>query len=489
MVFNSFDFLVFFPIVVFVYFIIPVKARGIWLLITSYYFYMSWNPKYALLIVASTVITYISGILIKKCRERERTAIAKYILIVCLICNLSILIVFKYSNFLLSSISTLFSLFGIQLTFRHLDFLLPVGISFYTFQALGYTLDVYKRKIDPEPNFLKYSLFVSFFPQLVAGPIERSEELLPQIQNVEKIKVWNYPRIKDGFFLMMWGLFQKIVIADRISLLVDTVVHDYSKYGFLEISVAMVLFAIQIYCDFDGYSNMARGAASIMGFKLMQNFKRPYLAGNIKDFWDRWHISLTSWFTDYLYIPLGGNRKGCLRKYLNILIVFGVSGIWHGASWNYVVWGLIHALFRIVGDIKFRITSKYALFRTNTCFSSRLRNMTGTFILVDFAWIFFVADSFRHGVDLIRQMFSAAYTVGVTDLGLDSKNWIVLLGSVVILLFVDLLRENGYSLSSAIEKQEMWFRWILYFGLIWCIIMFGIYGFAYDASTFIYFQF
>ena len=255
-----------------------------------------------------------------------------------LISNLGILCLFKYGNFILSNLTSFASALGITGANRHLDLLLPVGISFYTFQALSYTIDVYRGDTDDgirvEKNIFKYALFVSFFPQLVAGPIERSKNLLRQIQNIEYIPVWNFDRVRDGFFLMIWGLFQKLVIADRASLLVNNVVNHYQKYGFIELLIAMILFAFQIYCDFSGYTNIARGAAQVMGFSLTNNFRQPYLAVNIKDFWRRWHISLTSWFTDYLYIPLGGNRKGTLRKYLNVFIVFSISGLWHGASWN-----------------------------------------------------------------------------------------------------------------------------------------------------------
>ena len=329
MLFNSIDFLFFFPIVVGILFILPRKLRCTWLLIASYYFYMSWNPKYALLIAFSTLVTYLSGIALERCRTNGHK---KIVVAVSLVSNLLILFVFKYANFTLHTITVLLGELGIQVADRQLDLLLPVGISFYTFQALSYTLDVYRGDIKAEKNIVRYALFVSFFPQLVAGPIERSGNLLKQIQSVNKINLWNYENIRNGLLLMFWGLFQKLVIADRASILVNQVYGNYADYGFVEIVIATVLFAFQIYCDFDGYTNVARGAARVMGISLMKNFRQPYLAWNIKEFWRRWHISLTSWFTDYLYIPLGGNRKGQLRKNINILIVFIVSGLWHGAS-------------------------------------------------------------------------------------------------------------------------------------------------------------
>lgn len=307
MLFNSIDFLLFFPIVTIIFFVMPKKLKTLWLLIASYYFYMSWNPKYAALIAISTVITFLSGILIEKAKgKREK----KLVVAASLLSNLAILGIFKYANFVLQTLSYITNGLGLGTIDRRLDLLLPVGISFYTFQALSYTLDVYKGNVEAERNILRYALFVSFFPQLVAGPIERSGNLLCQIQAITKTKLWDFERVRDGLLLMFWGLFQKLVIADRASILVNQVYDNYGNYGFLELAVASVLFAFQIYCDFSGYTNIARGAAKVMGFSLMQNFRQPYFATSIKDFWRRWHISLTSWFTDYLYIPLGGTARG-----------------------------------------------------------------------------------------------------------------------------------------------------------------------------------
>lgn len=413
MLFNSMDFLCFFPVIVIIYFLIPKRLRYLWLLIASYYFYMGWNPKYAILIALSTIITYASSLLIDWFDKNGNLKGKYFCLFFSLVLNLAILGLFKYANFFINNINSILNQLHIEIAVRRLDLLLPVGISFYTFQALSYTMDVYYKKIKPEKNFLKYSLFVSFFPQLVAGPIERSTNLLPQIQNIEKIDIWSFDRIRDGLILMIWGFFQKLVIADRASLLVNTILNNYSSYGFVEISIAIILFAIQIYCDFGGYTNIAIGAAKVMGFNLMQNFRQPYLAVNIKDFWRRWHISLTSWFTDYVYIPLGGNRKGVIRKYINTIIVFGISGLWHGASWNYVVWGLVHACFQIIGDVKKRIFN----LKPNNSLSSHIRKCICTFVLVDFAWLFFAADSLLEALRMIKQMFSHFLTAGFFNLG------------------------------------------------------------------------
>lgn len=487
MLFNSINFLFFFPVVVFIYFIVPKKLRYIWLLLASYYFYMSWNPKYALLIFISTLITWLSGLLIEK---SNKSVLKKLVVAISLIINLGILGIFKYANFILENISNFFSSLGFGIVETRLDLLLPVGISFYTFQALGYTLDVYKNKIQAERNVLKYALFVSFFPQLVAGPIERSDHLLNQVQNVSTLKLGQYDRIRDGLILMFWGLFQKMVIADRASILVNNVYNNYTNYGCVEIVIATILFAFQIYCDFGGYTNIARGAAQVMGFELIQNFRQPYLALNIKDFWRRWHISLTSWFTDYLYIPLGGSRKGNLRKYFNILTVFTISGLWHGASWNYIAWGLLHAIYQILGDIRAKLNRTVHSCRGGQfTFSERLGKILITFILVDIAWVFFAANGLKNALGILVQVFTTFQTTSIYDLGLNRGNWVMLLVALGILLLVDIMHELGKSVFQEFNKQKLWFRWLIYLGLIWSVIMFGIYGVGYDTSQFIYFQF
>ena len=314
MLFNSISFIIYFPIVVFIYFVIPKKARYLWLLLASYFFYMCWNAKYAVLLLYSTAVTYVSGLLIDRCDRKEGLEKRKKLFVaLSFIMNLSILFLFKYFNFVVGNINVILAECNLQVIMPGVDLLLPVGISFYIFQALSYTMDVYRKEIYVERNFLKYALFVSFFPQLVAGPIERSKNLLKQIGTYN---VFSYDNFRRGLLIMLWGYFQKIVIADRIALLVDTVYNNVGSYEGSYYLLASVLFAIQIYCDFSGYSLIAAGAAKVMGFELMENFNCPYYAKSVAEFWRRWHISLTSWFRDYLYIPLGGNRKGTARKYL-----------------------------------------------------------------------------------------------------------------------------------------------------------------------------
>lgn len=341
MIFNSVDFLFFFPIVVISYFVIPDKLKNTWLLICSYYFYMCWNPQYSLLLLFSTVITYGSGMLLAYINGREglgedRDKCRKMTVFLSFLINLLILFLFKYLNFALDTIDHTLKLLGTEWATPQFDFVLPVGISFYTFQALSYTMDVYRGEISAEKNFVRYALFVSFFPQLVAGPIEKSKNLLIQLK---KPAHFNFEQAREGLMLMLWGFFLKIVIADRAAIFVDCIYSDYQNYAGWYLIVATLLFAVQIYCDFYGYSVIAKGAAQILGIRLMENFRSPYLSKTIGEFWKNWHISLTSWFRDYLYIPLGGNKKGKHRKYINKMIVFLVSGLWHGASLSFLLWG------------------------------------------------------------------------------------------------------------------------------------------------------
>ena len=347
MLFNSYSFFVFFPIVVVVYFLLPKRVSYLWLLTASYYFYMGWNAKYALLLLLSTAITYISGIVIQWLNDNrpEKIEAKKWVVVGCIVANLAILFFFKYFNFTIESINAVLDHTSLPTVNTSLDVLLPVGISFYTFQALGYTVDVYRREIEAEKNFFRYALFVSFFPQLVAGPIERSKNLLNQLRNP---KSYHYGRMCDGLLLMIWGYFLKLVIADRIAIFVDNVYANVDIYDGRYLLLASVLFAFQIYCDFAGYSTIAIGAAEVMGFELMENFNSPYLSQSVAEFWRRWHISLSSWFKDYLYIPLGGNRKGWIRTLVNLGIVFLITGIWHGAGGNYIFWGALHGTVRIL---------------------------------------------------------------------------------------------------------------------------------------------
>lgn len=497
MLFNSYEFLIFFPVVLAVYFFIPKKIRYIWLLAASYYFYMSWNPKYAVLIAISTVITYLSGILIQRAREKNAEKRMKWIVAGSFISNLGILAFFKYFDFFLDNLNILLSNAGVNIVSKPFDIILPVGISFYTFQALSYTMDVYRNKISAERNLLKYMLFVSFFPQLVAGPIERSENLLKQVREVHLIKLWNFERISSGLILMLWGYFQKVVIADRASIFVDAVYSEYWMYGSVELIMATVLFALQIYCDFASYSLIAIGAAKVMGFDLMENFNAPYFAVSIKDFWRRWHISLSTWFRDYLYIPLGGSRKGKIKKYGNLMLTFLVSGFWHGASWSFVVWGGLHGIYQIIGDFSAPIKTKIlSAFHVKTeCLSYRLGQSFITFVMVCFAWIFFRMNSISNSLRFIRRIFTSMdlwvlYDQSLYTIGLNQTQMGILLISLLVLFLVDVIRyKKNCTIDVFLKEQNIWFRWGIMYLLLFAVIIYGVYGPEYDASAFIYFQF
>lgn len=497
MQFNSFDFMLFFPVVICVYFIIPKKLRMIWLLVASYYFYMGWNAKYAVLIGGSTVATYISGLLFSAYKKGNVKRKRFLTMVACIVLNLGILALFKYGNFVIETLNIPLNVLHIDPIDRRFDFLLPVGISFYTFQALGYMIDVYRGDVEVEKNFIRYALFVSFFPQLVAGPIERSKNLLDQMRHIEDIKLWNAKRVASGAILMIWGLFMKMVIADRVSILVDTVFDNYRMFGSVELIVAAIGFAIQIYCDFGSYSMIAIGAAKIMGFELMENFNAPYFATSIREFWNRWHISLSTWFRDYLYIPLGGNRKGTIRKYLNILIVFLISGLWHGANWSFVVWGGIHGLYQVIGDAlkPYRRKMTEVLQVNTNCFSWRLMQRMVTFSLVVFAWIFFRADTISQALLYIKRIALKPtpwmlFNDGLYNLGLNRTEMNILIVSVVILLIVDYVRvHKNMTLDQFLFSQNLWFEWTVVIALIVMTFIFGEYGPTFDAKQFIYFQF
>lgn len=490
--------MLYFPIVIGLYFVIPSKWRKMWLLLASYYFYMSWNAKYVLLIGTSTIATYICGLLLSKCMK-EKAAVwkKKTIIVSCMILNLGILAVFKYGNFTIDSVNAILKMFHMNVIDRKIDLLLPVGISFYTFQALGYIVDVYRGDVEAEKDFCRYALFVSFFPQLVAGPIERSKNLLNQMRGIEKIRLWNARRVTSGAILMVWGFFMKMVISDRIALLVNQVFDNYRVYGSTELILAALGFTVQIYCDFGSYSIIAIGAAKIMGFELMENFNTPYFARNIRDFWSRWHISLSTWFKDYLYIPLGGNRKGKWRKALNLMIVFLVSGLWHGARWNFVAWGGIHGLYQVIGDLS-RHTKEKIIKRLQIkteCMSWKLLQTVITFSLVVFAWVFFRADSITDALYFIKRMLIrqtpwALFDGTIYTLGLDATEMNILIFSIIVLLLVDLIKyRKKINLDEFLFEQNIWFEWLVLIVLIGMIFVFGEYGPAFDVQQFIYFQF
>lgn len=501
MLFNSFHFILFFPAVVLVYFLVPAKLRYVWLLLASYYFYMSWNAKYAVLIAFSTFVTWGSGMLLGACRKRgAKGSIKKWIVALSFVINLGILAFFKYFDFMLDNVNFFLGKAGLQAVSRPFDLILPVGISFYTFQALSYTMDVYREEIEPEKNIGTYALFVSFFPQLVAGPIERSKNLLLQIAQIDRLNrktLYQYDRIASGFRIMLWGYFQKMVIADRIAILVNTVFDSWYFYGTTELVLAAAAFSIQIYCDFNSYSTIAVGAAKVMGFTLMENFDAPYFSRSIQEFWRRWHISLSTWFKDYLYIPLGGSRCGRLLRYRNLMVTFLVSGLWHGASWHFVVWGGMHGLFQVIAAQTRKLRDGlYEKYNTKcTSFSFRFGQMAVTFVLTTFAWIFFRAESLSQACSYIARIFTKPDWWALSDgtiyrLGLTRMEMNILLSSLWILFAASLIKyKRNETLDVFLAKQCAWFRWLAVCVLFAYIFLFGIYGPGFDASQFIYFQF
>lgn len=490
MLFNSIDFLIFFPIVTLVYFVIPHRIRYIWLLVASYYFYMCWNPKYALLMATSTLITWASGLLIGASSSKKTK---KLWVALSFISNLGILFFFKYFDFAVENINRVLQTAGFTLLNPKFDVILPVGISFYTFQALSYTMDAYRGDVEIEKNPLRYALFVSFFPQLVAGPIERSTNLLSQLYEKHTFQL---DQVRSGLALMLWGYFQKLVIADRVAILVNTVYNDWSHQTGVTLAVATLFFAIQIYCDFGSYSNIAVGAAQVMGFRLMDNFNTPYFADSVADFWRRWHISLSTWFRDYLYFPLGGSRCSRWKRYRNVMIVFLASGLWHGANWTYVLWGFFNGIFQVLGMMlkPVRDWGVRVLKIDRTTFSHKLLKVIVTFFLINFTWIFFRADSLEAAFAIVDRIFFHFYPWMLFDgtlyqLGLSAAEFHVAVLSILVLFVAGIFKYKGICIREELMKQGTWLRWLIYILGVLAVLNLGVYGPGFDASQFIYFQF
>lgn len=499
MLFNSLQYVLFLPLVIGLYYLLPHKFRWILLLVSSYFFYMCWSVSYAALIGISTIVTFFSGILISrenkrleqgdidkvKCTRNKKIYVALSFTI-----NIGILAFFKYSPMMLSTIEGMAQFLGSNINMPDFKYLLPVGISFYTFQALSYTVDVYRAKIDASKHFGKYALFVSFFPQLVAGPIERSTNLLPQF---DEVKRFNLSKSRKAFLLILWGMFKKVVIADRMAPAVEQVYSNIHVNNGVSIAVATFFFAIQVYCDFSAYSDIAIGSANIMGFNLMRNFKRPYFSKSIGEFWKRWHISLSTWFRDYLFIPLGGSRVSTSRWVFNIMVVFVCSGLWHGARWTYVMWGAMHGIYLVIGRFtrpyrdkalkKLRIDRKWKI--------SQLVSILITFALFCFALMFFRVNSIPDGIYATKELFSIkADMFSIPDLMTKmnaSMNDIIFMFLCSSILLVVELIETKIDIKETLENKIWPIRWLIYLVLIFSVILLGLYGVG-DAA-FIYFQF
>lgn len=449
--FTSLEFLVFFPAVLLAYLLIPRKLRTAWLLLASYLFAASFGWNVVLALLTSTAVTYLGGIIIEQLKEDGKKKLT---------CGMTVLLhvlflcFFKYNRF---------------------SVLLPVGVSFYTFQAIGYLMDIYRGKSPAERNLLRFALFQAFFPKLVQGPIERSESLLSQIGKLEEGKAWEPERIRDGGMLLLWGLFQKLMIADRIAIPVNAVYSQFGAFGGVEILVTTVLYAFQIYCDFAGYTNIARGVAQMIGIDLLENFRRPYLADSVQDFWHRWHLSLSSWLRDYVYISLGGNRKGKVRKYANVMITFLVSGIWHGTGFHFLLWGGLHGLGQIF-DIR------------NWKLPRWMKQML-VFLFVDAIWMVFRVNSLGDLKGMLYILFTDFRLKDFAGMQLGKLEWGLILLGVLLVLVKDILNEKGFGFRLWIQKQNFVLRSLIYAGMIVAIVVLGVYGAAYDTSQFLYTQF
>ncbi len=471
MLFNTIDYVIFLPVVIIVYYLIPHKFRWIFLLAASYYFYMSWKVEYIFLILFSTLIDYLCGIRMEKLPDKKSRLPW---LILSLFTNLGLLFFFKYFNFASENLNLFFNKFGIPQELPLMKFLLPVGISFYTFQTLSYSIDVFYGRQKAERHLGYFALYVSFFPQLVAGPIERFSRLTPQLKEKH---TFSYENLANGLRLILYGLFIKMVIADNLSGIVDRIYSSPEKFSSLNILTGIFLYSFQIYSDFYGYSIIAIGSALLMGIKIMDNFKTPYLSKNIAEFWQRWHISLSTWFRDYLYFPLGGNRVAKSRWVINILIVFIASGFWHGANWTFIIWGALYGilyLFENVLNRKFGLEKKYPKFSTGHIILA-----LKTFIFVSFIWIFFRSQSFNEAINIFKLLFENRH-VSTSSLNIPSSTWIFLF----IFIFSDIILYNK-RFDTWVNGLSYIYRWSIYGVLIFAIVAFA----GVENFPFIYFQF
>lgn len=475
MLFHSFAFCIFLPVVFLLYWALPHRFRCFILLLSSYYFYMSWNYKYILLIVLTTLISYTAGICMEK---KQGSNEKKAIVAVVVICCLSMLVLFKYAQFILDSGTAFLQRFSIQLHPVTVKLMLPVGISFYTFQSLSYVIDIYRGKIRAERNFCVFATFISFFPQLVAGPIERTGNLLPQIKGKHH---FDSDLALNGMKQMLIGYFKKLVIADAVVRIVDPVFANPLSYGSGDMLIAALLFSIQIYCDFSGYSDIAIGCAKLFGIRLMTNFQSPYLSCSFREFWSRWHISLSTWFRDYVYIPLGGNRCAKWRKDLNLMVTFLLSGLWHGAGWTYILWGGIHGLLRIGEE-----TTGSVLNRLRDTKAGRIVSIVGVYLLCCGAWVFFRASSVMDAWTILGNIMSGILH-GTLPLvvNLQWEEWILMIVPILMLTFYDIFNRDGNGMKK-LEGLAPGIQWIIWVGVAVLIVLLSPKG---VPKEFVYFQF
>lgn len=471
MIYNSFAFLVCFPFIFLLYYLIPArfkKSRNAFLLLVSYLLYINWKPVYALILLGITVLTYFSALLIERYKDRAKTIMTTGVVV-----GLLPLLFFKYFNFINETIYDALSLVGLRYELQGLNWAVPVGISFFTFQAIGYVWDVYYKKIVAEHDFLTYALFISFFPSIVSGPINKASLIIPQLKALRPY--FDYSKAVEGLRMLLWGMFMKVVVADRMGLYVDTVFPSYMNYTGLTCFAASIFYTIQIYADFAGYSLMAIGVGKTLGLELTENFRRPYFAVSVTDFWRRWHISLSTWLKDYVYIPMGGSRCSKMRNYWNIFVTFLVSGIWHGANWTFIVWGVWHGLFQIVEKALGQQKCEYGAF-------GKTIKIVITFLLVNFAWIFFRMPTLGDAVGMISRIFD--FTLPMKFFSDSMTTLFFMFFGIAILVIKDVMDEF-FPVSVKRLGNIGILRWGGYVFILSSILLAGVFG----ADQFIYANF
>lgn len=492
MSFNSFDYMFFLAAVAIIYYLLPQKVKRIWLVGVSLFFYAKWDVRYLAIIAGCIAVTYASALLVEK--NRDKNPLCKWIVAFATICCIGILAVFKYSEFIISNINTCLSVAGTNKQISVAGIILSVGISFITLQGLGYVIDVYRGKYAAEKNIIVYALFMSFFPQIACGPIGRGGDLLPQYH---KDVHFDVDRVRLGLLTFAYGLFLKIVVADNINAFITPIIENYSNHNGMELFLATILIGIQIYADFYGYSLMALGTGRVLSVELMCNFKQPYLDGSFRDFWRDWHISLTSWLTDYLYIPLGGNRKGKLRKYINQMIVFLCSGLWHAAAWHYIAWGGINGMYLVVEDCLGKkmatLWDKTGVNRDRKAWKF-VKWLFMTFF-ISIAWLFFKAPSFSSALGIIKLMikdFRPGWFLAESCYDTFGSSWqfAIILISLAVMFAVDWMqKKKGTDVIQLVFNQQVVVRWCIYLLLLYVIVCWGAYGEGFEQTQFVYFEF
>lgn len=471
MIYNSFFFIVLYPLLFLLYYFIPasrLKWRNGYLLLVSYLLYANWKPAYALILLSITVVTFLFA------RQFEVSKSRKTIVVGGAILTLLPLLVFKYYNFINESGFELLAALGVRFELPGLNWAIPMGISFFTFQALGYLFDVYYKRIPAEKDFLIYALFISFFPSIVAGPINKASLVIPQLKAMRPY--FDYGKVVEGLKMLLWGMFMKVVVADRVALYVDTVLPNYMNYTGITCFVASILYTIQIYADFAGYSLMAIGVGKTLGFELTENFRRPYFSVSVTDFWRRWHISLSTWLKDYVYIPMGGSRCSKLRNYWNIFVTFLVSGIWHGANWTFIVWGIWHGMFQIIEKVLGQQKCNYGWFGKSI-------KILVTFLLVNFAWVFFRMPTLSDAIGVLTRIFDTSLPMTLYMHGFTVTAYIAI--GLSILLFKDIRDEFFPKRLLVFENKFVLIRWSGYVFILVMILMAGVFS----ADQFIYANF